>query len=198
MSTTEYPDRHDFSAIFKVHSGNSEAIAAMKILGPAFPLYQQTAGMLDIRTLHRHNGTFLSNWNLVPREATCAMRVLQELQKGGHGCFFIVPIGSPDGFPAAHIEDMTRRIAMCMRLITEFTAIPHLATAENLSKIPLPRYFSVHTFSRNPACVDAYRETAMACVLEDIPDIAMHPEIVAGAEEFTSNYLKGFTLGKDE
>ena len=198
MSTIEYPDRHDFSSIFKVHSANAEAIAAMKILGPAFPQYQHTAGILDIRTLHRHGGTFLSNWNLVPREATCAMRVLSELTKGGHGCFFIVPLASPDGFPAARTEEMNRKITMCMRLLVEFTSIPELSTEKNLSQIPMPAFFSVHTFSRSNAYVDAYRETATACVLEDIPDIAVTPEVVEGTEAFTTNYLKGFTLNNKD
>jgi hypothetical protein len=188
-------DQHDFFSIFKVHSKNPSATQALQILKPHFPLYTQTRGIVDIRTLHRNGGTFLSNWNLVPREANCAIRVLSELAKGGHDCFFIVPVASPDGFPDAVVTEMNKNIAICMRLLVEFTAHPYLATAENLSKIPLPPYFSVHTFSRSVACVDAYRETAMACVLEDIPDIALHPEIVSGSEEFTETYLKGFTLG---
>ena len=198
MSMTDPNERHDFSSIFNVHSANPEAIAAMKIIQPAFPFLRDTMGMVNIETLWRSGGTFLSNWNLTPREATCAMRVLKELQTGGHGCFFAIPIGSPSGFPDDAISEFQRITRMCMRMIIEFGDIPEFNNPKNLSKIPLPRYFSIHTFSRNPACMDAYRETAMAAVLEDIPDIAIRPDLLQAGKEFTSDYLKGFTLGSKD
>jgi len=185
--------RHDFDSIKTVHSNNAEATAAFNIIAPFFPMYEDTKGIINLNTRWDQGGTFLSNWNLSIREANCAARILKELQtQGGHDCYFIVPIPSSDGFPDHMTEKMGTTMKMCLRLMIEYQSIPELRN--RVSDIPLPLYFSVHTFSRSLHCATSYRDIAMSCVLEDIPDIAIDPQLSTTAKEYTTDYLQAFTL----